>query len=133
MTLGLSYVSSDNFFCRMSTVSENYKLSEGDIPILVEILTPVNYKWEDIATALGLPQFVKEQCRTSTKSIAFTNVLQEWISGNGNKNITLGQLKKALSQQNVGSSEPAELLISDFNKLIVGNEQQDGASMEKGK
>ena len=99
----------------MSTVGEDYDLSGDDVSIVVEILTPVSFKWEEIAIALNLPVVAKMQCRNPMHIIALTNVLNAWWSIKDKKH-TLGQLRKAIAGPIVGHGRLAGKLISEFNK-----------------
>ena len=100
----------------MSEVDDGYMLSEKDLLFLVEIVTPICHKWEEIAVALKLPPHVRDKCRNYKSVIALSNVLNEWIRGNGDKIITLGQLRKIVTGPNVEHSVLANELIPKFNK-----------------
>ena len=41
----------------------NRVLVETDIPKLLETLVACSHKWEELGIALGLPSYVREQCR----------------------------------------------------------------------
>ena len=107
----------------MSSVDGGYKLTDIDVPLLVEILTPVCHKWEEIAIALKLPSYMWDQCRKDKHVIALTYVLNEWIQGNGDEIITLGKLRKVLAGPLVAHRVLADKLIREFNKARKKEEQ----------
>ena len=107
----------------MSAVDDGYKLTDKDVPLLVEILTPVRHKWKEIAIALKLPSYVWEECRMDKHVIALTSVLNEWIQGNGDEIITLGSLRKVLAGPIVMHRVLADKLIPEFNKARRKDEQ----------
>ena len=107
----------------MSSVDGGYKLTDKDVPLLVEILTPVCHKWEEIAIALKLPFYMWDQCRKDKHMIALTFVLTEWIQGNGDEIITLGKLRKVLAGPLVVHRVLADKLILEFNKARRKEEQ----------
>ena len=98
-------------------VDDGYILSEKDIPFLVETLAPVRDKWIMLAVDLGLPSHVIEKCRSVQIVISLFKVLHAWIQGNGDKRITLEQLKKCLESNLVGHRMLAEHLIPKFNHV----------------
>ena len=107
----------------MSAVGDGYKLTDKDVPVLVEILTPVRHKWEEIAISLKLPPYMRDQWRKEKHVIALTNVLNEWIQGNGDDIITLGKLRKVLAGSLVAHRVLADKLIPEFNKASSKEEQ----------
>ena len=93
-------------------------LSEKDIPLLLEILTPACHKWKLIFFVLQLPEHLLDICKSTTNIISLSKVLNEWIRGNGDEKITLGQLKNVLQDTFVGNKRLAYELISEFNRMI---------------
>ena len=107
----------------MSAVGDGYKCTDKDVTLLVEILTPVRHKWEEIAIALKLPPYMRNQWKKENHGIALTNVLNEWIDGNGDEIITLGKLRKVLAGPLVAHRVLADKLIPEFNKASTKEEQ----------
>jgi len=114
----------------MSAVGSEYTLSDGDIPVLTNILTQVCDVWEQLATALGLPGFRIAQCRNAVLVLAMNCVIREWIAGNGVRPITLGTLKSKLESDMVGKTEFAKELITKFNKERFGAATPEAVSSE---
>ena len=97
-------------------VDEYYELSADDISILVNILTSVSDKWKNIGVALKLHSYMIVPCKESDNILSLTNILNKWIEGNGEKTITLGQLRKTLASNIVGSPRLSYELIPRFSK-----------------
>ena len=91
-------------------------MTDKDVPLLVEILTPVCHKWDEIVIALKLPPHMRDQCRKDKNVIALTNVLNDWIQGSGDELITLGRLRKVLAGPIVGHRVLEDKLVPEFNK-----------------
>ena len=73
-------------------------ISEEDIPDLVEQLTPIADKWEEIALALKIPHHRRVDIRKSGKAsiVQLGDVLHEWVTGSSNA-VTLSMLKKVMA------------------------------------
>ena len=90
-------------------------LTDKDVPVLIELMISGNFKWEEIGIALGLPEYVREECRNGRTNLCkLTNILTAWISGryNGTKEVTLGSLKKALASEMVGLYDVAQKVVT---------------------
>ena len=96
--------------------SVDYVLKDADIPALSEVLARKCHKWQQLATALELPNFLIAQCLNDSFILAMNGVIREWIAGNGVKPITLGTLKRKLESSIVREKEFAKDLIAKFNK-----------------
>ena len=72
-------------------------ISEEDIPDLVEQLTPIADKWEEIALGLRIPHHRRADIRKSGKAsiMQLEDVLHEWVTGMSAA--TLNELKKVLA------------------------------------
>ena len=100
----------------MATASNECVLQERDISELLNILAVMSHKWEELGTALGLPKNVREQSRQDRSNIlSLGNILREWLSGNGVRPTTLGNLKQKLETATVGEVVLAQQLIQRFN------------------
>ena len=114
----------------MAAASNEYVLQERDIHLLLNILAVTSHKWEELGTALGLPKNVREQSRQDRNNIlSLSNILREWLSGNGVRPTTLGNLKQKLGTAMVGEGVLAQQLIQRFNKAAGGTDQS-AASQE---
>ena len=102
----------------MSSVGSDYKLTGSDVNHLVNCLADISDRWHEIGIALQLPGNVREQCRDRRNIISLTNVLTEWVEGNGRKPMTLGYLKTQLASSIVGRGRVADGLILKFNEVL---------------
>ena len=92
-------------------------LKVEDVPHLVDKLMPMSHKWEQLGIALSLPVHVREQCRSQSNAISLSNILEEWVKGNGAKSVTLGYLQQKLQSPLVGYARMAQELIPHFGGL----------------
>ena len=95
-------------------------LTERDIPGLVKLIVSGSHKWEEIGIALGLPRYVREECRKDGSSpLKLTRILEAWVSGSydGAKNATLGILRAALSSGIVALHD-ISLMLQTFEKSV---------------
>ncbi len=82
--------------------------SAKDIPLLMEKLAPVAYKWNEIGIALSLPRNVMKECESKGNSILKLNeVICEWVMGNYEHALqpTLSNLNECLTGPLVGVHE----------------------------
>ena len=101
----------------MSSVGVGYVLKVEDVPHLVDILMPMSHKWEEFGIALSLPKHVRVQCRSHNNAISLSNILEEWVIGNGAESVTLGYLQQKLQSPLVGCARMAQELIPRFGGL----------------
>ena len=101
----------------MSAVGLDHVLKDADIPALLEVLTWISNKWEQLANALGLPGHLVAQCRNDSFILSMNAIIREWMAGNGITPITLGTLKTKLESATMGEKVFAKDLIANFNKL----------------
>ncbi len=114
-----------------STSSASLSTSSSDTTIiteelivpLLEALVRVNYKWEEIGTALRLPDHIIRQCEHKNNTLALKNILIEWVHKNGLP-AKLGNLQWALSSSIVGESSFAQSIFK------LPNECEESSSSE---
>jgi len=104
----------------MSAVGSEYTLNGGDIPIMTSILVRVSDVWEQLATALELPDHIITPCRNASFVLTVNDVFWQWITGNGVTPINLRTLKSKLECGEVGKKEFAKELITELNKESFG-------------
>ena len=92
----------------------DYVLKQEDVPYLVEILTPMSHKWQELGIVLHLHEHVRKQCKSDENIISLTNVLSNWVLGNGITPVTLGQLKEKVKSKVVGYGVIAQQLTPNF-------------------
>ncbi len=82
--------------------------SAKDIPLLMEKLAPVSFKWNEIGIALSLPRNVMKECESKGNNILKLNeVIYEWVMGNHEHALqpTLSNLNECLTGPLVGVHE----------------------------
>ncbi len=94
----------------LSTLSSDTIITEELIVPLLEALVRVNYKWEEIGTALHLADHIIRQCEHKNHTLALKNILTEWVHKNGLP-AKLGNLQRALSSPIVGESSFAHSIF----------------------
>ena len=102
----------------MSSVGSNYILKDTDVPYLMECLTPMAYKWEELGIALGLSKHAIQECRGHEIILSLHGILVKWVEGHGLQSASLGQLVKVLTSELIGQGRLASKLISDFKILF---------------
>ncbi len=107
----------------LSTLSSDTIITEELIVPLLEALVRVNYKWEEIGTALHLPDHIIRQCEHKSNTLALKNILTEWVHKNGLP-AKLGNLQRALSSSIVGESSFAQSIFK------LPNECEESSSSE---
>ncbi len=90
--------------------------TEKDISCIVEVLTDISYKWEEISIALGLSTQTRKNCKDNKSNVVFlTDIITEWWNQNPAK-CTLQELMGALQSGTVGGSRAAVKLDKHFNR-----------------
>ena len=77
-------------------------LTEKDVPYLVKVLVSGSYNWNVIGIALGLPEYVRDECSCHRDNPSkLSHILTAWISGSydGARPATVDVLRKALSSE----------------------------------
>ena len=90
-------------------------LTRKDVPIILDLIVSWSYMWEGIGIALGLPEQVREGCRSGSGDNAkLSNILTAWISGghDGARPATVSNLRVALASEIVGLPEVERSLIA---------------------
>ena len=94
-------------------------LRDSDVPALTEVLVSGSHKWEEIGIAIGLPEYVKNDCGKGDRNpVRLTNILTAWIQGghDGSSPPTLHNLRAALTGEIVGLPKLA-LSLNQFASL----------------
>ena len=98
---------------RTSSTVEAECFTDEDISVLVKLMVSGSHKWEEIGIALGLPEHVREDCRSGRSNASkLTNILTAWISRSyaGADIATPDSLRVALASEIVGLSNLAQNL-----------------------
>ena len=88
-----------------SGAESDVSLTERDVPDLVNLIVSGSHKWEEIGVALGLPEYIRDECRNvRSNPLKLTKILTAWISDSyqNAKNTDLDTLREALSSEIVG-------------------------------
>ena len=88
-----------------SGAESDVSLTERDVPELVNLIVSGSHKWEEIGVALGLPEYIRDECRNvRSNPLKLTKILTAWISDSYQNalNATLDTLREALSSEIVG-------------------------------
>ena len=102
----------------------NVFFTDKDVPALTDGLVSGCHKWEEIGLALGLPEYVRDDCRSgSSNLVRLSRVLTAWIQGghDGNNPPTLHTLKATLTGKIVGL--PSLTLFLDQFSFLPGTSQ----------
>ena len=102
-------------------------LTERDVPDLVNLIVSGSHRWEEIGVALGLPEYVRDECRNvRSNPLKLTKILTSWISGSyqNAKNATLDTLREALSSEIVGLRNISLRLLT-FKKSMNPSETKN--------
>ena len=92
-------------------------LTEKDVPYLVKLLVSGSHRWEAIGIALGVPEYVRDECRDSRDNPSkLSHILTAWISGSydGARPATVDVLREALSSELVMLPKLVQYL-NEFN------------------
>ena len=95
-------------------------LTEKDVPYLVKLLVSGSHRWELIGIALGVPEYVRDECRDRRDNPSkLSHILTAWISGSydGARPATVGVLREALSSEVVEFRKLVQYL-SEFNTPV---------------
>ncbi len=90
-------------------------LTLSDIPLLIERIVGGSHKWEAIGIALGLPEYVREECKSAgSNPVKLSKLLSAWISGKYReaKSTTVHSLKTALDSEIVQLTDVSQKLDS---------------------
>ncbi len=71
-----------------------------DVSDLAELIVAASHKWEEIGVALGVPEYVREECRSAgSNPLKLSKLLNAWITGKYKdaKSTTVTSLKTVLS------------------------------------
>ena len=77
-------------------------LTEKDVPYLVKLLVSGSHRWEAIGIALGVPEYVRDECSCHRDNPSkLSHILTAWISGSydGARPATVDVLREALSSE----------------------------------
>ena len=99
----------------------DYYFSKDDVLNLSKFLADIAHKWEEIATALGLPEVARAECESgSSFPIKLHKVLDKWIMGLYSNAVpaTLQNLKEVLAGPFVKHSVKASQLVDTFMKKV---------------
>ncbi len=75
-------------------------ISVKDVSDLAELIVAASHKWEEIGVALGVPEYVREECRSAgSNPLKLSKLLNAWITGKYKdaKSTTVTSLKTVLS------------------------------------
>ena len=95
-------------------------LTEKDVPHLVKLLVSGSHRWEPIGIALGVPEYMRDECRDHRDNPSkLSHVLTAWISGShdGARPATVDVLREALSSELVMLPKLVQYL-SEVNTLV---------------
>ena len=74
-------------------------LTEKDVPYLVKLLVSGSHRWEPIGIALGLPEYVRDECSCHGDNPSkLSHILTAWISGSY-RPATVDVLREVLSSE----------------------------------
>ncbi len=88
-------------------------ISIKEVPFVAELIVAASHKWEEIGVALGVPEYVREECRSAgSNPLKLSKLLNAWITGKYKdaKNITVTSLKTVLSSGLVQLPDVAQYL-----------------------
>ena len=95
-------------------------LTEKDVPYLVKVLVSGSHKWEPIGIALGVPEYVRDECSCHRDNPSkLSHILTAWISGSydGARQATADVLREALSSDVVEFRKLVQYL-NEFNTRV---------------
>ena len=101
---------------RSRATMEDYRLDDGDVPLLTELLANGSDKLEELGLSLGLHKHQIIQCQKGCSNmVGLSNVLLEWIR-NSREPCTVHRLKEALASNIVNLKNIASQLEQYFLK-----------------
>ena len=95
-------------------------LTEKDVSYLVKLLVSGSHKWETAGIALGVPEYVRDECSYHRDNPSkLSHILTAWISGSydGARPATVDVLREALSSELVGLHRLVQYL-NEFNTHV---------------
>ena len=114
-------------FFFLAVVTADTRLSDGDVSYLMEILSSVASKWNQIGTALRFNPTELDNIRvqhrlfTGAPNSYLQELLSQWVQWpndvHPNAVATIGGLESALKSRLVGYGAMAEMLKSKFQQL----------------
>ena len=110
------------------TKKQDIVLTQDDVSLLTEWLTPVSHKWEQIAVSLGLEKYERVKCEGNDIIISLTNCIEHWIN---NSKATLKKLTDTLSSKTVGQKTLSEEVKEKFLKLRRPCKQKESTVQPK--
>ncbi len=104
-----------------------------DVSDLAELIVAASYKWEEIGVALGVPEYVREECRSAgSNPLKLSKLLNAWITGKYKdaKSTTVTSLKTVLSGSLVQLPDVAQHLdafSSPLDSALVSTPSYSGS------
>ena len=107
---------------RVSSGAESggVSLTAKNVPYLVKLLASGSHRWELIGIALGVPEYVRDECRDCRYNPSkLSHILTAWITGsyNGARPATVDVLREALASEVVEFRKLVEYL-NEFNSYV---------------
>ena len=101
---------------RSRAIMKDYRLDDGDVPLLTELLANGSDKLEELGLSLGLRKHQIIQCQKGCSNmVGLSNVLLEWIR-NSREPCTVHRLKETLTSNIVNLKNIASQLEQYFLK-----------------
>ena len=107
-------------------------LTEKDVPYLVKVLVSGSCKWNVIGIALGVPEYVRDECSYHRDNPSkLSRILTAWISGSydGARPATVDVLREALSSELVMLPKLVQYL-NKFNTRVETSTETRLPSLE---
>ena len=107
-------------------------LTEKDVPYLVKLLVSGSHKWEPIGIALGVPEYVRDECSCHRDNPSkLSHILTAWISGSydGARQATADVLREALFSELVMLPKLVQYL-NEFNTHVETSTETRLPSLE---
>ena len=107
-------------------------LTEKDVPSLVKLLVSGSHRWEAIGIALGVPEYVRDECSYHRDNPSkLSHILTAWISGSydGARPATVDVLREALSSELVMLPRLVQYL-NEFNTRVETSTETRLPSLE---
>ena len=107
-------------------------LTEKDVPYLVKLLVSGSHRWEAIGIALGVPEYVRDECSCHRDNPSkLSHILTAWISGSydGARQATADVLREALSSDVVEFRKLVQYL-NEFNTRVEASTETRLPSLE---
>ena len=110
-------------------------LKKKDIPVLLKIVRASSLRWEELGTALCLPEDILARCRNGSSAVMkLKRVLTHWVTGSyqNTKEATLENLKKALASVLVEDGRIAYDLEDKYREAIKSSTCPPDECIESG-